>query len=199
MTEHCSRRHQPKQLLLRDPASGFIHFIGAILSIAALALLVVRAAQEGSAWHVVSCAIFGVGMIGLYATSTACHWFQSPDCPSQWLEKLDHIMIYVLIAATYTPVCLVPLRGPWGWSILGTIWGLAILGSVLKLKRFGSPPWISSALYIAMGWLVLVAAVPMVQIMPTGGLVWMLAGGTCYTIGGIIFALGWPKLIKDVF
>ncbi len=199
MLEQCPPRHRPKLLILRDPASGFIHFIGAILSIAALPLLISRAAQLGTTWHVVSYAVFGIGMIGLYCSSTACHWFQNPQCPSKWLEKIDHIMIYILIAATYTPVCLVPLRGPWGWSILGVIWVLALLGSILKLIHFEAPAWTSAALYIAMGWVVVVAAVPMSKALPTGALVWMLIGGGCYTLGGIIFALRWPRLVKDVF
>lgn len=197
--KHYSSRHCPKQLVLRDPASGFLHFIGVILSIAALALLVTRAVYEGTAWHVISYAVFGTGMILLYSASTVCHWFQSPDCPNKWLEKLDHVMIYVLIASTYTPVCLVVLRGPWGWSIFGVIWGLAIIGSVLKLIKFESPAWISSAIYIAMGWIVIIAAVPMSKALPTDALIWLLIGGGCYTLGGIIFALRWPKLIKDVF
>lgn len=199
MPERCSIRHAPKVLILRDPASGFLHFIGAMLSVAALALLVTRAALEGSAWHVVSYAVFGTGMILLYCASTACHWFQSPESPSRWLEKLDHVMIYVLIASTYTPVCLVPLRGPWGWSIFGAIWGLAVLGSALKLIRFETPAWSTSAIYIAMGWLVVVAAVPMYRALPGGALVWLLIGGGCYTLGGIIYALRWPRLVKDVF
>lgn len=204
MNEHrshapSSARHRPKQLVLRDPASGFLHFIGAILSVAALVLLITRAAIDGTVWHVVSYTIFGCGMILLYSASTACHWFQSPDCPHQWLEKLDHVMIYVLIASTYTPVCLVVLRGPWGWSIFGVIWGLTIFGSILKLIKFSTPAWISSALYIAMGWIVVIAAVPMAKALPTMALVWLLIGGGCYTLGGIIFALRRPRLIKDVF
>ncbi len=204
MSEYCSNnstalRHRPKILLLRDPASGFLHFIGALLSVAALALLVTKAAQQGSAWHVVSYAIFGTGMILLYCASTACHWFQAPDSKSKWLEKIDHIMIYVFIAATYTPICLVPLRGSWGWSIFGAIWGLAILGAALKLIKFEAPAWTSALIYIAMGWLVIIAIVPMQAVLPTGALVWMFIGGGCYTIGAVIFALRWPRIVKDIF
>jgi hemolysin III len=199
MAEHRSRRHEPKVLVLRDPASGFLHFVGALLSVAALVLLVCRAALEGTAWHVVSYAIFGSGMILLYVASTACHWFQPPDKPAHWLEKLDHVMIYVLIAATYTPVCLVVLRGPWGWSIFGAVWGLAVLGAVLKFVRFRMPVWLNAGLYVALGWVAAVAAVPLARALPTSALVWMLIGGACYTVGAVVFALRWPRIVKDVF
>ncbi len=192
-------RHQPKMLILRDPMSGFLHFVAALLSVLALVILVTRAAFLSKPWHIVSYAIFGAGMIGLYTASTLCHWFQDPDKPSRILEKLDHIMIFVLIAGTYTPICLVPLRGPWGWTLFGIVWGLALIGTVLKLVRFDLPDWVNAAIYIAMGWVVLVAVVPLVETLQPGALLWLLIGAVCYTVGGILFAMRRPNLIKDVF
>lgn len=192
-------RHRPKTLMLRDPMSGFLHFVAALLSVPALVILITRAANPAKPWHLVSFAVFGAGMIGLYTASTLCHWFQDPDKPSRTLEKLDHIMIFMLIAGTYTPICLVPLRGPWGWSLFGVIWGLAVLGTLLKLVRFHLPARVNSAIYMAMGWVVLVAIVPVVETMQTGALVWIFIGAGCYTVGGVIFALKRPRIVKDVF
>lgn len=192
-------RQRPKVLVLRDPMSGFLHFVGALLSVAALALLVTRASLRATPWHIVSYAIFGAGMIGLYTASTVYHWFENPAAPSKRLRVFDHVMIYILIAATYTPICLVPLRGPWGWSLFGVVWGLALAGTALELLRRDIPRWIGAAIYIAMGWTCVVAFVPILRTMQSGAVTWMLIGGACYTVGGVIYALRRPNLIKDVF
>ena len=114
-------------------------------------------------------------------------------------RKFDHIMIYILIAATYTPICLGPLRGGWGWSIFGIVWGLAILGTILTAVWLDAPRWLTTSIYIAMGWMVIIAAFPMINIfsaIPKGmeALGWLLAGGIFYTIGGLIYGLKWPKI-----
>lgn len=194
-----SWRHRPKTLRLRDPMSGFLHFVAALLSVAALVLLIARATAQGTAWHVVSYAVFGAGMVLLYSASTLCHWFQDPDKPSRALERFDHAMIFVLIAATYTPICLVPLRGPWGFSLFGVVWGLAVLGIGLSLSRRMIPAWANAVVYIAMGWVFLVAVVPVVRSLPAPALTWMFIGGGAYTLGGVLFALRRPRLVKDVF
>jgi hemolysin III len=104
------------------------------------------------------------------------------------------MMIYVLIAGTYTPVCLIPLRGSWGWSLLISIWGIAITGIILKLLWFDAPRWLSTLFYVIMGWLIVIAFVPLVRTMPTGAILWLVAGGLFYTVGALIYGTKWPRL-----
>ncbi|TCL74279.1 hemolysin III [Hydrogenispora ethanolica] len=183
---------------LKDPLSGLIHCIGTILSVAGLVLLVERGMALDSAWRVASFAIFGVSLILLYTASTLYHWLPLSERGTKLLRKFDHVMIFVLIAGTYTPLCLVALRGPWGWSLFGCVWGLALLGMGFKIIWFNTYRWLSTAIYIGMGWLAVVAVWPLVQRVPLAGLGWMLAGGVFYTVGAVIYGLKrpdpWPKV-----
>jgi hemolysin III len=130
----------------------------------------------------------------LYAASTVYHMLPISERASEILRKLDHMMIFVLIAGTYTPICLVPLRGAWGWTILALIWVLAIAGIILKALWFKAPRWLSTTLYVSMGWIVLIAIFPLVRSVPPLG-VWLLfLGGMAYTMGAVIYAIKWPKL-----
>jgi hemolysin III len=184
---------------LKDPMSGFTHFIGILLAITGLVLLVHKAAVSGNIWHIVSFAIFGATMILLYTASTLYHWLPLTPQRTALLRKFDHSMIFLLIAGTYTPLCLVPLRGPWGWSMFGSIWGLALLGMGFKFIWFDAPRWLSTAIYIVMGWLVVVPIWPLIQIVPLAGLGWLLAGGLFYTGGSIIYGLKKPNPWPAVF
>ncbi|MFZ5814830.1 MAG: PAQR family membrane homeostasis protein TrhA [Bacillota bacterium] len=177
----------------RDPASALTHLLGALLSAAGLVLLLV-AAQRGSIWHLLSFAIFGITLILLYTTSTLYHALRLSEQGIRTLRKLDHGAIFLLIAGTYTPFCLIPLRGPWGWALLGTIWGLAAAGIVVKAFWMGAPRWLSTLLYVLMGWLVLIAFVPLVRSAPREAVAWLVAGGLIYTLGAVIYALKWPNL-----
>ena len=140
-----------------DVFSGVSHLIGAVLSLAALVALVTVAAHYGSVWHVVSFAIFGASLIMLYTASTLYHLIPAGPKWITILRKLDHSMIFVLIAGSYTPYCLVALRGPWGYGLLSAVWGIATLGIVLKIIWLGAPRWLYTGLYLFMGWLVVVA------------------------------------------
>jgi hemolysin III len=172
-------------------ANAITHGLGAALSILALVLLVVLAALHGSARHVVGGAIFGATLVVLYTMSTLYHALTHPGA-KRVFKILDHAAIYLLIAGTYTPFCLATLRGPWGWSLFGVVWGLALLGVLFKALFIGRFEFLSTAVYLAMGWLVLVAAVPLYRALPPAGLAWLLAGGLCYT-GGVAFYV-WHKL-----
>lgn len=183
----------------RDPISALTHLVGALLSVAGLILLVYRGATTGTAWHVVSFSIFGASLILLYTASTLYHWLQVSEEARRVLRRIDHMMIFVLIAGTYTPILLVPLRGAWGWSLFGVIWGLALAGLVLKIFWLEAPRWLNTLLYIGMGWLVVVAAVPLVNRVPPPGLIWLLAGGLFYTAGAVLYALKWPNPFPRVF
>ncbi len=172
-------------------ANSITHGIGAALSVAALVLLVVFAALRGDAWRVVGFSIFGTTLFILYLTSTLYHSFTSPKV-KDFFRVLDHCMIFILIAGSYTPVTLTVLRGPWGWTLFGLIWGLAIIGIVLKIAFFDRFNVLSVVLYILMGWLVVIALKPLLSAAPTGLLVWMGIGGLSYTLGVIFYA--WERL-----
>ncbi len=173
-----------------DPKEEFwnvlTHGFGLVLSFAALSLLVVFSSLYQSVWHIVSYSIYGASLVILYSASTFYHAAKKPKLKLR-LNVFDHAAIYVLIAGTYTPFTLVTLRGPWGWSLFGVIWGLAILGIVFKLFYTGRFDKLSTAIYVLMGWLVLIAVYPLVINLSTPGLIWLLAGGLFYTIGAIFY------------
>ena len=170
---------------LEEIANAITHGIGLLLSIAGFVMLLVLAALRGTAWHIVACSIYGATLICLYTASTLYHAVISPRV-KRALRIFDHSAIYLLIAGTYTPFLLVSLRGPWGWSLFGVIWGLALAGVLFKfwfVERFAI---LSTAVYIAMGWLVLIAAKPVSTHLSLTAIIWLLAGGLAYT-GGVIF------------
>ena len=166
--------------------NAITHGIGALLSAAALALLVVFASLYGNAWHVVSFAIYGSTMLLLYVCSTLVHSFPEGKAKDIF-EIFDHIAIYLFIAGTYTPFTLVVIQGALGWTLFGIVWGIALVGAVFKsfaAKRF---MYLSTALYVAMGWIIIVAWKPLVAALPLPGLVWLVAGGALYSAGTIFY------------
>lgn len=177
---------------LRDPVSGLSHLAGVVLAIAGLAMMMVAAASQGTVWHVVSFSIYGTSLVLLYLASSLYHLLPLSERGVRTLRRLDHIAIFLLIAGTYTPFCLVPLRGPWGWSVFGVIWGLAVAGIIMKLFWLHAPRWLTAAVYLGMGWMVLVALPPLVRALPNGGLAWLAAGGLCYSGGAAIYATRRP-------
>ena len=172
-------------------ANAVTHGLGIALSLAGLVLLVVVSSLHGDVWSITSSAVFGATLVALYTSSTLYHSFHDVAL-KHLLRKFDHAAIFLLIAGTYTPFMLVSLRGPWGWSLLGVIWGLAVVGVALKFWFTGRFRALSTAIYIAMGWLVMNALRPMLLAVPAGGLWLLLAGGLCYT-GGTVFYV-WKKL-----
>lgn len=172
-------------------ANSITHGIGALLSIGGLAVLVGFASIRGDAWHIASCSIFGSTLILLYVASTLYHSIPLPKIKGI-LRQIDHSAIYLLIAGTYTPFMLVNLRGPWGWSLFGTIWGIAVAGILLKTTSFGRLPGISLGFYVAMSWIVIIAIKPMLAVLDKGGLELLLLGGLTYSAGIIFYA--WKKL-----
>jgi len=184
---------------IKDPFSGFSHLLGAVASIVGLVFLIIYAAKYGEgAWDIVSFTIFGVGLLLLYTFSSLYHLLNLGPTGTSVFRKFDHIMIYILIAATYTPICLGPLRGAWGWSIFGVVWGLAFIGTFLTIFWINAPRWLTTSLYLIMGWTVIVAIYPMITIFASlealPSLLWLLAGGIFYTIGAVIYGLKWPKI-----
>lgn len=177
--------------------SGLTHCIGAVLSLAGLVVLICFASIFGDSYDIVSFTIFGITLILMYLFSTLYHWLNISEKGIKVFKKLDHIMIYILIAGSYTPVCLGPLRGPWGWSIFGVVWTLAIFGTILSSIWISAPRGLTTSIYIGMGWLALLIIKPLIEVFNNSGLLysllWLVLGGILYTIGGIIYGLKIPK------
>ena len=163
------------------------HLVGAALALAGSAVLVVLAARLGDAWKIVSFSVYGVTLVGLYVFSALYHSMRGPA--KNVLRKFDHCAIYRLIAGSYTPFALVSLRGSWGWWIFGVIWTLALLGSVQEIWLAKGARIGSLVIYILMGWLALVAVVPLWRALTPAGFAWLAAGGVCYTLGIVFYAL----------
>lgn len=184
------------KLKFRDPLNGLTHFAGALLSVAALIVLVYVASKKGTPWHIVSFAIFGASLILLYTASTLYHLLPLGEKGIRILKRVDHMMIYVLIAGTYTPICLVALQGYWRWSILAGIWALAVVGVIQKICWLNAPRWLSTLFYLVMGWLIVIAIPPLLASVPTAGMYWLAGGGLLYTVGAVIYGIKKPNFIK---
>ena len=177
------------------PWSAITHGAGAVLAVAGTVLLILRAALWGlGPWCLSAFSIYGASMIVLYTASTLYHCVYTRVGGRLVLRKWDHCSIYLLIAGTYTPVCLVPLRqtGAWGWALFGVIWGLALAGIVMTLFWVNAPRWMTSGIYLFMGWLAILAVYPLSQTIGWRGMIWLLVGGVLYSIGGVLYALKWP-------
>ena len=181
-----------KHFKLKDPGSAITHFIGMLMAMFAATPLILRAMRAPDTVHVISLSIFIVSMILLYAASTTYHTFDLSERTNKILKKLDHCMIFVLIAGSYTPICLIVLHGRTGLMLLALVWSIAILGIIFKLCWVTCPKWVSSVLYIAMGWVCVFVFGPLWNTLPHNAFLWLLAGGIIYTIGGVIYALKLP-------
>lgn len=162
------------------------HGLGIALSVAGLATLVTMAALHGDAWKMIASIVYGLSMITLYSASTLYHSFKNPIIRKR-LNMFDHISIYYLIAGTYTPFVLVNIRGAWGWTIFGIVWGCAILGTILKLIYGDRFRKISTILYLCMGWMIVIAAKPLIVNTELGGLILLAAGGLLYSSGVVFY------------
>ena len=181
----------PKYTKNEEIMNAVTHGIGAGLSIAGLVILVVFASMYGDAWKVVASAIYGASMIVLYTAPTLYHSLSKTKAAAK-LNMFDHISIYYLIAGSYTPFMLVNLRGGWGWSIFGVVWACAIAGTVLKIIYGNKLRKVSTFIYLAMGWIIIIAIYPFVKNVETGGIILVVLGGLSYTIGVIFYK--WKSL-----
>ena len=179
------------QSLIEELANGITHGIGLALSIVGVIVLVVLAVLRGDGWQIAGCTTFGITLVLLYAASTMYHSLRAPHL-KRVFKILDHTAIYLLIAGTYTPFTLVNLRGFWGWTLFGLVWGLSVFGTVWKLFHVERFEIVSILVYVAMGWLVLIAIKPVMSAVPLSGMVWLFAGGLFYTTGLLFFA--WKRV-----
>ncbi len=184
---------------IKDPVSAYTHIGGALLSIIGVIFLLNNAFSIGTTWHIVSFSIFGVTLILLYTTSSIYHTFSFSKLWVTRFRKIDHIMIFFLIAGTYTPICLIPLLGVWGWSLLGSVLGITVAGIVLKILWIDAPRWLSTMVYILMGWLIVIAFFPLIQVVPLSGITWLVIGGALYSIGALFYGLKWPNINTKLF
>lgn len=178
-----------KKKHIKDPGSAITHFIGMLMAIFAAFPLLIKAAHEPSRIYLISLAIYAVSLILLYAASTTYHTFDFSERVNTILKKIDHMMIFVLIAGSYTPICLLVLEKKTGLVLLGIVWGIALIGILIKAFWVYCPKWVSSVLYIGMGWTCVLAFGQIFHAMSPAGFGWLLAGGIIYTVGGIIYAL----------
>jgi hemolysin III len=181
-----------KKVKAKDPGSAITHFIGTLMAVFAATPLLIKAAQQPSPIHLLSLGVFILSMILLYVASTVYHTFGQTLKVHLRLKKFDHMMIYVLIAGTYTPICVIALGGRSGFTLLALIWGIAFMGIVVAGFWVHCPKWFSSVVYIAMGWTCVLAFTQLINSLPTAAFVWLLAGGIIYTVGGVIYALKLP-------
>ncbi|WP_017471205.1 PAQR family membrane homeostasis protein TrhA [Amphibacillus jilinensis] len=184
---------------IREPINGLTHLLGAVLAFFGLIALVIKGAQTtATSIEIFSLILFGVSMILLYTASATYHMVIATNYVLSWLRKIDHAMIFILIAGTYTPYCVIALQGRIGWTLLFIIWVTAISGVAFKLIWFHCPRWLSTLLYIVMGWLIIFVASPLSDSIERNGLLLLIIGGVIYTIGGIIYALK-PKWLESKY
>jgi len=177
---------------IKDPGSAITHFIGMMMAVFASTPLLIRAANNPDNIHLISLGIFICSMILLYAASTIYHTLNLSEGFNRILRKIDHMMIFILIAGTYTPVCMIALGKGIGYALCALVWGIALAGILIKAFWITCPKWFSSILYIAMGWVCVLAFTQILNALSPAAFGWLLAGGIIYTIGGIIYALKLP-------
>lgn len=184
---------------MKDPVSSLTHLLFAMLAVPCMVILIFFANKYATIWHVVSFIIFGAALFLLYSASAVYHMLRLSEKASLVLKKIDHMMIFILIAGTYTPVCLVPLHGVWGWSLLILVWGMAVAGIILMAVWINAPRWLGTLIYVVMGWSVVIAFYPLMKTVPAGGVALLALGGVTYTLGALIYAFKWPKFSFKFF
>lgn len=179
-------------ITIREPGSAITHFIGMIMAVFAAAPLLIKAGISGSEQTFIAMVVFAASMILLYGASAAYHSVNVTGKMLRVFRKIDHMMIFVLIAGSYTPVCLIVLGGQIGYTLLAVVWGIAIVGMLIKALWITCPKWFSSVIYIAMGWVCVGVFGPLWNTLPKAAFLWLVAGGIIYTVGGVIYALKLP-------
>ncbi|MGI8688050.1 MAG: PAQR family membrane homeostasis protein TrhA [Thermomicrobiales bacterium] len=186
-------------LRVREPANGLTHLAGILLSVIAMGVLLAIGVRMDNVLALIGLIIFGLSQIALYTASTLHHSLSLSPRGNARLLRFDCTMVIVLIAGTYTPVCLLALHGVWRWGLLGVIWGLVLVGLIMMTYWMDAPRWASTTFYILLGWVGVLAAPALFRALPPAGVIWMLAGGVVYTVGAFIFVFERPNLIPGKF
>jgi hemolysin III len=197
--EHVTRKDRRSKRTLREPVNGLTHAAGGVLAVVGLGVLLATAASTGRLDQLFAFGIFGLSLVALYAVSALYHLLPLSPAGVARLRRLDHMTIFVLIAGTYTPFCLLALDGGWKWGLLALIWSLALCGVILKLRWMDAPRWLSVALYLGMGWIAVIAASALLRAVPSGGFAWVLSGGLVYSVGALAYGLKRPNPFPGVF
>lgn len=177
------------RIAIREPINSISHLFGIVLSFIGMILLLICSINTGEYIKIFSSIIFCFGLIGLYSASTLYHWYiSSNERKIEFLRKIDHIMIYILIASTYTPICLITLKGLVGYLLLSIVWTLAIAGIVLKILYLNAPRWLYTSFYLFLGWAAIFVIYPLYKLLPSSGILLLITGGISYSIGAIIYA-----------
>lgn len=184
--------------LFREPFNGFSHLAGALLSVWGLVVLMVTATQSSSTSRIIAYAVYGASLIMLYTASSVYHLLLVPPRVTQKLRYVDHMMIYLLIAGTYTPICLLVLPGSWGRGILIGIWLLAGAGMITTGLWLSAPRWLSTLIYVLMGWAIIIATPPLLRAVGEAAFAWLLAGGLFYSVGALIYATKRPNFASKI-
>jgi len=196
---YVMRRDRRTKKRLREPVNGLTHAAGGLLAAVGLSVLLATAASKGRLDQLVAFGVFGLSLVALYAASALYHLLPLSPSGVARLRRLDHMTIFVLIAGTYTPFCLLALDGGWRWGLLGLIWSLALCGVLLKALWMDAPRWLSVVLYLGMGWIAVIATPALLRAVPPGGIIWVLAGGLVYSAGALVYGLKRPNLVPGVF
>lgn len=184
----------------KEITSALTHMGGAIFSVVGMIMLLYVSIQSKNMISSIAFIIFGLSMILLYSTSTIYHFIDASKKKAKLImRKLDHIMIFVLISGTYTPICLLSLSKTIGYTLLSVVWGITIIGIFIKIFWINAPRWISAALYIGMGWISILVFMPLTKGLAAGGVFWLVLGGVLYTVGGVIYGLKKPNIDKPWF
>ncbi len=176
---------------IREPMNGLTHFVGAVLAAFGWGALV--GASEGDPARIVSFSVYGASLVLLLGASAAYHSVWSKGGASARLRKIDHLSIALLVAGTYTPICLLVLPPAWGWSMFGVIWGLAAVAGAVTVKWYDAPRWINAVIYMAMGWSVIIAIKPVLASLTSAGFVFLAVGGLFYSVGAVVYGKQWPN------
>lgn len=193
MRIECSKKEEYiMQITIREPGSAITHFIAMMMAVFATVPLLVKAGIQSGWENFLAMAIFMGSMILLYGASATYHSVDLTGRSLRVFRKLDHMMIFVLIAGSYTPVCLIVLGGKLGYTLLALVWGIAAVGMLVKACWVTCPKWFSSVIYIAMGWVCVLVFGPLLKTLSAPAFLWLLAGGIIYTVGGVIYALKLP-------
>ncbi|WP_326910530.1 PAQR family membrane homeostasis protein TrhA [Sedimentibacter sp. MB31-C6] len=184
----------------KEITSALTHLGGAIFGVIGMFMLLSVAIKSNNTMSIIAFIVFGLSMIMLYSTSTIYHFIdKSKKRAKLVMRKLDHIMIFVLISGTYTPICLLVLNKSVGYKLLSVVWTITLIGVFIKIFWISAPRWVSSGLYIGMGWMSILVMMPLVKSMSAGGMFWLVLGGLLYTIGGVIYGLKKPNINKPWF
>lgn len=180
--------------IIREPVNAITHFFAALASIYGLYLLLEVSINSFSIINIISAVVFSIGLIGLYSASTIYHSWNGSEAQVIFLKKIDHMFIYILIAGSYTPICLISLKGPMGYWLISIIWTMALAGIFIKKIWFHAPRWISTAFYLILGWAAIFVIFPLSKVLPLSGMILLFSGGISYSIGAIFYGFKSKKI-----